>query len=453
MPDEDIVQMENQTQQPEQVTVNVASVEDVGMLKKRVTVEIPASEIAGKLNSNFGEIANTAQVPGFRIGRAPRKLIEKRFGKDVREQVRLNILAAGVEKAIEQSELRTIGEPDFDHEKIPLPDEGPLTFSFDVEVEPDFDLPDLEGIEINEQEKEVTDKDVDEQIENIRWRQAVLEDQSEDAKVEKSDNLVCDTKIEVGDEPPILHHDADFVVRDHAVEGILFEGIDSMFEGASVGDSREVTSKVGDDHENEAWRGKEATLAVTIKKIAKWRLPDLNDELASQVGFDNVDAWRQAIRTELGARKGQQMRRDMEDQIRKYLLDRIKCELPERLTQRQTDRALVRRVIQLRQMGIPQVLIEEKLDDLRTRARDQAVEDLKFGFIASKIARHYEIKTSDEEVNSCIAGIAMQQGRRPERVREEMARDGSIGSVFEYVAERKVLEKLLESAKIVKKSA
>lgn len=459
MADEDVVKTEDKeekeekeekTEQATQLAVKVASIEDAGTLKKRVTVEIPESEIESKLDENFGELASSGQVPGFRIGRAPRRLIEKRFGKDVRDQVRLSMIASGLERAIEEAELKTIGDPDVDHEKIELPEQGPMTFAFEVEVEPEFDLPGLEGIEITEHEREISEQDIDQQIENARWGSAVLGEQTEEAKIAENDQIVGDLKIEIGDEPPILTHEADIVVRSHPIEGILFEDLAKALDGTQVGQTIETQATVSDEHENEPWRGKQAKLSVTVKKISKWILPELNDELAQKVGANSVAEWREQLKVQLNAQKGQQIRRDKDDQVRKYLVENVSFDLPERLTDRQTQRVLVRRVIELRRMGVPEILVEEKLDELRTRARDQAVEDLKFSFICAKIARHYEIEVSDEEVNSTIAGIAIQQGRRPERIREEMVRDGSLSNVFEYVTEGKVLEKLIDNAKIVK---
>jgi trigger factor len=101
-------------------------------------------------------------------------------------------------------------------------------------------------------------------------------------------------------------------------------------------------------------------------------------------------------------------------------------------------------------MGIPPVLIEQKLDDLRTRARTQAVDDLRVSFIFDKIARMYEMKASEEEVNGIIASMAARNGRRPERMREELMREGMIDNVHDMIRERKVMEKLIEKAKIVK---
>jgi len=138
----------------EQIQINV---EDAGTLRKKVTVTVPADRIAAKQSELFGELSRTAQVPGFRIGRAPRRLIEKRFGKEVVQDVRNAIIGESLGRAIEKSELNTLGEPDLDLDKIQLPEAGDMTYDFQVEVKPEFDLPELEGIEVEKQTVEVDD--------------------------------------------------------------------------------------------------------------------------------------------------------------------------------------------------------------------------------------------------------------------------------------------------------
>ncbi len=452
MADEQTKKAEEQNQQEEvpPVKVNVVSVEDSGILKKKVKVEVPQDEIDKKLNENYGELVKSAAIPGFRTGRAPRKLIEKRFNKDVREQVRLQMIGLAMDQAIEQTKLETLGEPDIKLEDIQLPEQGPLAFEFEVEIQPSFDLPALEGIEITENEVQITDKDIDEQIENYRWQLASLKEVSADGKTEKNDHIEADTTFEVGTEPPIVKHDTPVDLRPQPVEGVQFNELADQLAGLKIGDSKAIEVTVPDTHSNEAWRGKTAKLNVTVKKIFRWVLPELNETLVKQCGYDSLPNWRDAIKTELEARKGQQVRRDMEEQVRKYLLSSVPIDVPAGVADRQTNRVLYRHVLELRQMGIPPMLIEQKLDDLKTRARSKAIDDMKLFFIFDKIARQYEIKVPDEEVNGVIASMAAQSGRRPERMREEMIREGMYDNVIDMIRERKVLEKLIEKAKIVK---
>jgi trigger factor len=444
--------LEAQTEQEETtlLKINIVSVEDMGTLKKKVTVEVPQDEVDQKLEENYKELTRSAAVPGFRIGRAPRGLVERRFSKEVRDQVRIQLIALAVDQSLEESKLNTLGEPDLDLDTIELPEKGALTFSYEVEVQPEFDLPALEGVEVAENEAEVTDKDIDEQVENYRWQLASLQDVAEGGATEKNDHIEADMVFEVNDEPPVVKHDSPIDLRPVPFEGVMFEELGDLLAGLKIGESKTVEAKVADTHENEAWRGKTAKLAVTVKKIFRWERPEINEELAKKFGYDNVETLREAMKTQLEAQKGQQVRRDMEDQVRKYLLGNVTIDVPEGLAERQTNSVLYRRMLELQQYGIPPVLIEQKLDDLRTKARDQAVDDLKLSFIFGKVARQYEIETSEEEINGVIASLAAQSGRRPERVREEMMRDGTVENVKDMIRERKVLEKMLDKAKIVK---
>src|SRR6478752_746941 len=122
-------------------------VEDAGPATKKVHVEIPQDRIAAKLEEQFKELRQQAAIPGFRVGHAPQKLIEKRFANDVKEQVRRSLISESYEQAVEKNSLQVIGEPQFDNpDLIQLPESGPLTYSFEVEVQPEFTVPPFTGI-------------------------------------------------------------------------------------------------------------------------------------------------------------------------------------------------------------------------------------------------------------------------------------------------------------------
>ncbi|GAF96424.1 unnamed protein product, partial [marine sediment metagenome] len=125
---------------------NTVTIEEAGPCKKRVSVEIPEEAIRKAADEQYETLRKEALVPGFRKGRAPRRLLEKRFGKETSEQIRLKLLADASDSAIKDNELATLREPNVDFEKIELPDSGPLKFDFEVEVRPEFELPQLEGI-------------------------------------------------------------------------------------------------------------------------------------------------------------------------------------------------------------------------------------------------------------------------------------------------------------------
>src|SRR5690349_21104344 len=137
-------------------------IEDAGPATKRVSVEIPQDRIQTKLTEQFQELRQQAAIPGFRPGHAPQKLIEKRFSSDVKEQVRRSLISESYEQAVEKNNLQVIGEPTFDNpDAIQLPESGPLTYSFEIEVQPDIKLPELKGVKVKQPKINVTDEHID----------------------------------------------------------------------------------------------------------------------------------------------------------------------------------------------------------------------------------------------------------------------------------------------------
>ena len=125
---------------------NIVTIADSGPCKKKISVEIPAEKISKVFDEQYEELRKNALVPGFRKGRAPRRLLEKRFGKETSEQTKLKLLVDASDSAIKDNKIESLGEPTIEHEKIKLPETGPLKFEFEVEVRPEFKLPELEGI-------------------------------------------------------------------------------------------------------------------------------------------------------------------------------------------------------------------------------------------------------------------------------------------------------------------
>src|SRR5688500_2295350 len=142
-------------------------VEESGPATKKVYVEIPQERIAAKLEEQYKDLRQNAAIPGFRPGHAPQKLIEKRFANDVKDQVRRQLISESYEQAVEKNSLQVIGEPEFDDpEKIQLPDEGSLTYSFQVEVQPEFTIPDIAALKVRRPKVDISDENVEQAMNN-----------------------------------------------------------------------------------------------------------------------------------------------------------------------------------------------------------------------------------------------------------------------------------------------
>src|SRR6266480_3186382 len=172
-------------------------VEDAGPATKKVHVEIPQDRITAKLEEQFKELRQQAAIPGFRVGHAPQKLIEKRFSQDVKEQVRRQLISESYEQAVEKNNLQVIGEPVFDQaQSLDLPENASLSYSFEVEVQPDITVPELKGIKVKRPKIEVTDDNVQQAMTNLREQQGTLVP-IENRGVEDKDYLVADVHVKL----------------------------------------------------------------------------------------------------------------------------------------------------------------------------------------------------------------------------------------------------------------
>jgi len=452
--------------------------EDAGTLRKKLTVTVPRELIDERLHEQFAELRREAQVAGFRRGRAPLRLIEKRFGRDVGDQMTPPLVGNAFLAALEKEGLkeRTIGEPrvwvkvpeqrtsesgrretvvtdkllelDKAVEHLDLPGEGPLSFSCEVELRPEFELPDLKGIRVERPTLEITDRLIDSEIDrrrSLRGQYVPVESGS----VEADDLVVADVKVTVGNQVLLEEANQLLSARDQRVANIPIEGLGAALTGKTVDAKVEVQATVPDDHENADLRGKTARMELTVRDIKRLQLPELDEMLLADLGADSVADLREQVRQDLEQQRSELLRGKMRNDVRQYLLKNTALEIPAGLSQRQTDRAVTRRMMELYRLGFPQQEIEKRIDRLRAAAAEEAVEDLKMFFIMEQVATQLEVTVAEEELNAAIASIARRRGRRFDRVRDELAQRGSLDALYVQLRDEKIIDRLITDAEIV----
>lgn len=426
---------------------NSVAIEDAGKLRKKVTVTIPQGSIDAKRNEMYGELGDTAQVPGFRIGHAPRRLIEKRFGREVATDVRNALIGESLGHAIESSDLDVLGQPDLELDDIELPETGDMVFSFEVEVAPEFDLPNLKGIPVQKRLVEVTDDRIDEYVDELRRTRATFE--PSEGPIADGDSVTVSAKVSVEGSDPVERDEVVLRAAPGQIEGLPLVDLGTELTGKSVGDSATLEVTVPEAHPNEEWKGKPATVEVTVKSLTSRVLPDAGPEFAKQLGFDSLEELREFVRGRMAERIEGEVSRDMRAQASKFLLDNTEFDLPEGVAARHTEGVLRRRYIELLRMGMPREQVEENMTKLQAEAEEQADRELRLQFILGKIADEMEIEISDGDLNAMVASMAAQYQRRPEKMRQELESDGSLEQVRTSMREDKALDKLLDDAEVV----
>ncbi|MFB3891244.1 MAG: trigger factor [Phycisphaerae bacterium] len=422
------------------------SIEDAGTLKKKLTVTVPRQRVDAKFNELFGELAKSAQVPGFRIGHAPRRLIEKRFGKEISTDVRNALVGESLGQISEKAGLQTIGEPTLDLEKIEVPETGDLTYSFEVEVAPEFTLPELKGIKVTRRSVTIDDERIDEALDGLRRNRARHETVQEPAA--DGDVVLAGARITGEGVEPLERRGLTLRVAPGQIEGLPLLDLGTALTGKRPGDTAVIKVKAPDVHPNESWRGKELTVELAVSEVRRTVLPEIDDAFATGLGFDSLAQLREQARRRMESRVQQEVRQNLRDQVCKYLLDSVKFDLPEGVVQRHAGRLTTRRYLDLMYHGVPAEKIEEHLTAMKASIDEQAKQSLRLSFILGKYAEQEKIEVDDGEINSRVAAIAQQNNRRPERLRQEMEADGSLSGLADSLREEKALDKLLEMAEI-----
>lgn len=449
--------------------------EEIGPLRLKLTVTVPQETLDERRGEQFDELRRDAVIPGFRKGRAPQRLVEKRFATDVGEQLITQMLSSGYLAAVEKEDLKPLGDPLFwakvkeervgedgksrqveverllsldkalDH--LAMPKDGALTFSCELELKPEFELPELGKIPVEKPRVEIGDEDVDAEVQRLCMLRGTFKP-VDNGKIKRNDMIIADMKMTVDGDIIASEENFDLAARDVHIKGVPLTGFGDTADGQTIDATLTFEVTVPDDHENIDIRGKTAKFEFVVREVKRLVVPKLDKAFLESIGFDSEQQLRDTVRTSLSARLDSTLQRGMRAQVAAYLLDKTKLEVPDRLSQRQTERSVSRRMIEMLQLGMPEAEVEKRMDEMRNQAHDQAVHDLKLFFILERIAEDSKIEVGEERLNSAIADIARQSNRRFDRVRDDLSKGDGLTTLYMSLRDEATLDKLLEDAVI-----
>ncbi len=447
-PEDDVLVDDNQdqTDEPQKLSLDI-TIDKPSACKRHITVVVSREDVDRYLDEAYSELMPTASVPGFRAGRAPRKLVEHRFKDEVGDKVKSSILMDAMSQTSEDEDLSAISEPDFDYEAVELPSEGPMTFEFELEVRPDFDLPEWKGLEIEKQTREFKKEDIDEQMKKVLGRFSTIEESDE--PVEAGDMVTVNASFSSdGKELSKLEEQLIFIKSKLSFPDSELEGFGDLMAGCKVGDTKTATLTIGAEAPNEELREKEVDASIEVLKVEKMVTPELTEEILSQIGAFNTEGdLRDAVQSELERQMGYHQQQGVRQQIRELLTKTADFDLPADMLARQSERELERSVLELRSAGFDDGQIQAYENDLRRNSMQATEASLKEHFILERIAEEEEIEASPEAYDMEIAMIAAQQGQNPRKIRAQLEKRGMMDSLRNQIVERQVIELITGSAK------
>jgi trigger factor len=414
--------------------------------ERHVTVTIPREEIDRYFDKEFTELMPSAHVPGFRPGHAPRKLVENRFRKDIVGKVKSELVMNSLTQVNDDEKLSAISEPNFDFEAIELPEEGPLTFEFDIEVRPEFEIPQWRGLKIEKPMREFNAADVDDTLKDILARRGRLAPFNGSA--ESGDYITANLTFKHGE--TVLASAEEEVIRIRPTLSFRdgnIEKFDTLMVGVRAGETRQGEAQLSNDAPNEALRGQKVTAIFEVLEVKKLETPELTPELLDELGgFADVGELRDAILEQLGRQLEYDQHRRAREQITAALTVAADWDLPPAMLQRQSRRELQRAIMELQRSGFGEEDIRAHENALRQNSMASTARALKEHFILERIAEDEEIDADEQDYESEIRLIAAQTDESPRRVRARLEKSGSMDVLRNQIVERKVIDRILSHA-------
>lgn len=422
-------------------------VERSGDCTRHVVVTVPVTDVKRYFDKQYDELMPRAEVPGFRPGKAPRKLIEAKFRKTVGDQVKGSLLMDSLTQISEDDIFSAIGEPDFDFEAVEIDSEKPLQFEFNIEVRPEFDLPSWKGLKLEQPDYEFTTEDIDQEASNILRERATFA--PVEGALEVGDSIEISISVPNGEEIAGTIESVNVDVRPTlSFQDGKIDGFDGLVVGKSIGDEVNAKIELAETCTNEDLRGKTVDCTVKVLDGKRPEGVQLTDDNFKDFGehFGDAGDVRDAIKQALESRLEYDQNQKVRKQISDLLTESADWELPPELLDRQSQREMDRAILELRSTGFGENYIAAFENDLRQNSKERTRVALKEHFILERIAEDQKIEDAPEDYDVEIARIAASTGESIRRLRARLERSGQMDTLRNQIIERKVVNLIKENA-------
>ncbi|HTU90047.1 MAG TPA: trigger factor, partial [Gemmataceae bacterium] len=424
----------------------IVEIRDVGPCKKHIKVTVERKDIDDRFSEKIGELVSDANVSGFRPGKAPRRIVERRFHKEVADQVKSEVLLASLQQLAEEHDIAPLSAPDIDPANIEVPRQGPLVYEFEVEVRPHFDLPNYKGLKIRRPVHTFTEEEVVQEERRLLTPYGQIVPKPEgDAQV--GDLVVVDAVIKAGDREIGKLNEATLRVNKQlAFKDGIADNFAEQIKGAKAGDTREVDIQLSSAVADPSLRGQTVKATLAIKDVKTVNLPELTHEFLHTFGVHSPEQLRELIQVLLQRRLEHQQRQAARKQVMEHITAATTWDLPPDLLRRQAHRAMARKIMEMRADGISEEEIQGRRRLLEQDILQSTAQALKEHFVLQKIAEVEKIDVSEDDMNEEIERLAEQEGESPRRVRARLERDDLLDALAAEMIERMALDLILDSA-------
>ncbi|MBL8797574.1 MAG: trigger factor [Planctomycetia bacterium] len=427
---------------------------DVGPCKKHIKVTIERGAIDQKLQEKFKELVKDQEmvVAGFRPGKAPRKIVERRFRKDVTDQIKSEVLLQSLEQLAEEHDVAPLSPPNIDPTKIEIPNDGPMIYEFEVEVRPQFDLPNYRGLKLKRPVKTFTDADVTKELQRLLEPYGQLMPKPAasgqgEPTADDGDHVIVDITTKQG--VRVLSTATEVKVRVSpklAFKDGVAEKFGEQIKGAKAGETRNIDITLSDAVADDALRNQTVQASFLVKDVKTVQLPEITHELCHEFGVHSEEQLRELIRRVLDRRLEYEQRQAARRQVLAQIGAASQWDLPQDLLMRQSRNALRRRVTEMRAAGMSDEEINGQMRLLQQDVVSSTALALKEHFVLQKIAEVEKLEVNKDDIDSEIQRLAAQYDESPRRIRARLEKDDMMDSLEIELIERKSLDLVLANA-------
>jgi trigger factor len=417
-------------------------------------VEVEPAKVSKVWDDLAGTYTKLARIPGYRAGKAPKAIIEKKFQKEIREELEKKLLSEACKEAIQEKGLKVISLTQV--EDVEIGDDKTMKFTATLVTRPDFQLPVYKGLVVPLQPIEVTDEEVDNSLNELREQAADFADVTEDRGAQMEDFVVIDYRGTIDGAPvsekfpkagqPLSGND-DFWI--HMVHEAFFPGFSEALVGAKPGETRTFTIEVPAEFPVEGLPGQKIQYEVTIKQIKQKVLPPLDDAFAETIVKGKTLAeLRQVAKDEISRQKKTDAEATKRNEIMRQLLSQVECELPVDMVRTETRRILSDIVRENQARGVADDVLKQNEQEILGSAAQNARDRLKGTFILLKVAEAENIKPTQQEFDQRIAYLAARYEMKVDKLLKKLDERNAIDQILEEVLTSKVLDFLAANASV-----
>jgi trigger factor len=425
-----------------------AEIMEVGPCKYRLKIEVSLEKLHQQLDMKYKTLAESVPIPGFRKGKAPRRLLERKFGKAVLEDLKYELMNKSFEEVKEQNQLKPVGTPEVNTDSIQIKLDQPFVYEVTIEAYPKFDLSGYKGIKVKRPKVQVDEKEVDALLEGMRELKAEYIPQ-EGISAQKGDQVVLDIELKIEGKLCERSENAALFLN----ESISFFNIPQpefykSLLGKKANEQAQFCFTLPGDLPEKGLSGKEVAVSSYLKAVKRKVLPELTDEWARSMGMESLVHLRENLFKQMLQEGQREADERVKDQIVGRLLEMADFAMPEGLVQSGAEEFIKRLRLELLQKGLSEEEIEKELERSSTSSRDLTIRGLKTFFILDHIAEKEKIYVTEEEVEECISQVAAKAGKWPHEFREYLETHELIPQLRRRMREAKVKEQLLQWAVI-----